>query len=106
MAGAFFRIGMDTHVLLLLQGNYYASVPVEADCYLMKNVMHQMSDEHCRTVLNNIKAGARNATIVDIDNVLPGPNEGPAQKTMDVSMMVSGIEGATNNLGSPSMCCC
>eukprot|EP00877_Chromochloris_zofingiensis_P001261 jgi/Chrzof1/11135/Cz05g25060.t1 len=71
-----------------VKGNYYASVPVEADCYLMKNVMHQMSDEHCRTVLNNIKAGARNATIVDIDNVLPGPNEGPAQKTMDVSMMV------------------
>lgn len=72
----------------LLQGNYYESVPVEADCYLLKSVLHLMNDEQCRTVLNHIRAGARNATIVNIDHVVPGPNEGPTQKLMDVNMMV------------------
>lgn len=39
----------------LIEGNFFESVPAGADVYVMKNVLHDWSDEQCISILKNCR---------------------------------------------------
>lgn len=57
-----------------VKGNFFDAVPIESDCYTMKHILHDWSDEESITILNNIKASLQpNGTLVLFESVMPPP---------------------------------
>ncbi len=73
-----------------VSGDFFAEIPVEADAYLMKFILHDWNDEQSETILNNLakyaKAGSKLLlleTVVEEDDNLPSMS-----KIMDLNMLV------------------
>jgi hypothetical protein len=71
-------------------GDFFAEIPVEADTYLMKFIIHDWNDEQSVRILSNLaksaKAGAKLLlveTVVEEDDAAPS-----ASKVMDLNMLV------------------
>ena len=69
-------------------GDFFQSVPAGADCYTMKHIIHDWSDEHCRTLLGNV------AQVMDLagkvfvfETVMPETPEPHPAKFMDLNML-------------------
>ncbi len=78
-----------------VSGNFFEKVPVKADVYLLKHIIHDWNDEECITILKNIKAEMPDdAKILILDAVIPEGDEPHFGKIMDMEMLVSpgGIE--------------
>lgn len=79
----------------MVAGNFFESVPVEADLYIMKYIIHDWDDDECVTILKNIRdvipEGAR---LVLLEAVVPTGNTPDFSKIIDMEMMLSpgGIE--------------
>jgi hypothetical protein len=77
-------------------GDFFQAVPADGDCYTMKHVLHDWSDEHCRTLLGNIaKVMDPDGTIVVVETVMPETAEPHPAKFLDVNMLAmteGGIE--------------
>ena len=69
-------------------GDFFKAVPEEGDCYTMKHIIHDWSDDHCRTLLGNIAAVMQpRGTVLVLETVMPlGPEPHPA-KFMDVNLL-------------------
>lgn len=69
-------------------GDFFGGVPSGGDCYLLKHIVHDWSDQHCRTLLGNIAAAMDPAgRVFVIETVMPEtPGPHPA-KFMDVNML-------------------
>jgi hypothetical protein len=69
-------------------GSFFDGVPVGGDCYTLKHIIHDWSDEHCRTILGHIaNAMQPDGKVLIIETIMPealGPH--PA-KFMDVNML-------------------
>jgi hypothetical protein len=74
------------------QGDFFESIPVKADCYVMKSIMHDWDDQRCLTILEHLRASMPpGSMLVNFDRLLPDcgtPGFHPA-KVMDMNMMVS-----------------
>jgi predicted methyltransferase len=73
------------------QGNFFKSVPVPSDCYVMKYILHDWSDAECVTILQKVlEAMQPGGKVVVLEHVVPGPGESDTAGTvwMDVNMMV------------------
>lgn len=71
-------------------GDFFQTVPKDGDVYLMSHVIHDWSEEQCRTILANcrraMKAGSR---LLLIEMVLP-PGDAPHPgKLLDMMMLVA-----------------
>ena len=70
-------------------GNFFESVPKGGDVYLMSHVIHDWSEEQCRTILANcrraMKAGSR---LLLIEMVLPSGDTPHPGKLLDMMMLV------------------
>jgi hypothetical protein len=77
-----------------MQGDFFKEIRVKADCYVMKSILHDWTDECCVKILTNLKATMMPGSILvnfdrlmpDYDNCTPGAPH-PA-KAMDMNMMV------------------
>ena len=69
-------------------GSFFDSVPAGADCYVMKHIIHDWSDDQCRQLLKNV-ASAMDAKgrVVVVDSVMPETPEPHPAKFMDVNML-------------------
>lgn len=79
----------------LVEGSFWESVPVKADAYLMKYIIHDWNDEQCVQILSNIRRSMpENAKLLIIDAVIPEGNEPNFGKILDMEMLISpgGIE--------------
>lgn len=79
----------------LVTGDFFKDVPVQADIYMLKHIIHDWDDQQCVTILENIRRSmADNARILIIETVIPAGNEPHFGKVMDMEMLVSpgGIE--------------
>ena len=79
----------------LVGGDFFQSVPVKADIYMLKHIIHDWDDEKCVTILRNIAGEMQSeAKVLILDTVLPEGNEPHFGKVMDMEMLVSpgGIE--------------
>jgi hypothetical protein len=70
-------------------GDFCESVPVVADCYLLKHIIHDWYDDKNETILRNIgKSMPAGAKVLVIDGVVPGPNEPHFAKFLDLEMLM------------------
>jgi hypothetical protein len=53
-------------------GSFFDAVPPGADCYILKSILHDWTDDQCAAILANVAAAAkRGATLLVIEQVLP-----------------------------------
>mgnify|MGYP005848219787 CR=1 FL=1 len=75
-------------------GSFFERVPAGCDAYMMKNIIHDWSDEHCRTILKLIREQLpRDGRLLLCELVVtddPGPT--PA-KMLDIEMLVMTVGG-------------
>jgi hypothetical protein len=71
-------------------GNFFEAIPVEADVYLMKFIIHDWNDEQSVSILSNLAKSAKPGaklllveTVVEEDDSLPSMS-----KVMDLNMLV------------------
>lgn len=70
-------------------GDFFKDVPVQADAYLMRWLLHDWSDEESVAILKNVKKVARrNARLMLVESVIPETPEFDMGKWMDLNMMV------------------
>lgn len=72
-----------------MQGDFFKDIPVSADCYVMKSILHDWPDAQCLTILRNLRqAMPSGATLVNMDRLMPESSAPHPAKTMDINMMV------------------
>ncbi|MCB1025082.1 MAG: methyltransferase [Acidobacteria bacterium] len=79
----------------LVAGDFFREVPVEADVYILKHIIHDWDDERDVVILKNIAASMpRGGKVLVCEMVVPEGNEPDFSKIMDMEMLVSpgGIE--------------
>lgn len=73
-----------------VSGDFTEAIPVSADIYFMKHIIHDWYDDKNAKILGNIRANAPdNAKVLIIDTVIPEGNTEHFGKIMDLEMLVS-----------------
>lgn len=68
-------------------GDMFESVPA-ADCYVMKYILHDWSDEDCQRLLSSIHDDApEDARLFCLEQILPGDGSPHVAKLLDIQMM-------------------
>ena len=75
-------------------GSFFDRVPQGCDAYMMKHIIHDWSDEHCRTILRLIRAELPpHGRLLVCELVMPEePGPAPA-KMLDIEMLVMTVGG-------------
>ena len=70
-------------------GDFFAGIPVSADLYLLKSVLHDWEDAECCTILENCRAAMPgHSKLLVIERLLPArASEDPATVMIDLHMM-------------------
>lgn len=69
-------------------GDFFANVPAGGDCYVLKHIIHDWSDEQCVPILSNIaRAATAEARVLVIETLMPETPEAHPAKFMDVNML-------------------
>jgi len=79
----------------LVTGDFTAEIPVKADIYMLKHIIHDWYDEKNEVILRNIRANMPNdGKVLIIDAVVPEGNEPHFSKIIDLEMLMSpgGVE--------------
>lgn len=70
-------------------GDFFDAIPVQADGYLLRWILHDWSDEESVRLLTNVrKAATPTARLVVVESVIPETPEFDMGKWMDLNMMV------------------
>ena len=74
-------------------GNFFTSIPPDADLYMLKSVLHNWDDERAHTILEHCrKVIPHHGRLLIIERVLPGQVTGSGQSGMylaDLNMLVN-----------------
>jgi hypothetical protein len=78
-----------TDRMQVIPGSFFTSAPGGADVYLLKNIIHNWSDEECITILKNIRSVMpAHGKIMIIEMILDEDNTASFGKLIDLQMMV------------------
>ena len=70
-------------------GDFFREVPVQADAYVMRWILHDWSDEESIALLNNVRKVVKpDARLMVVESVIPETPEFDMGKWMDLNMMV------------------
>ena len=73
-----------------VSGSFLEPFNLEADLYLMKNVLHNWDDGHCSLVLGNLrKTMTKGARLLILEMVVPGPDIASWSKLVDIQMLAT-----------------
>lgn len=73
----------------LTSGDFFESVPVDADAYMMKHIIHDWDDESSIKILQNIRSAMNEkGKVLIIEMVVPEGNEPHPSKALDILMLV------------------
>lgn len=76
--------------ITLVPGNFLEKVPVTADLYILKNIIHNWNDEQSSLILSNIaKSMPQGSRILIIDMIIPEHGGSPTPSLLDIQMLVS-----------------
>jgi hypothetical protein len=80
--------------VIFVAGSFFESVPVGADVYLLKNILHNWPDEQCITILQNCRrAMALRGKILVIERVLPETNDPDRAETFFLDLIMLALFG-------------
>jgi O-methyltransferase domain len=86
-AGCEGRIGIEA-------GSFFEHVPDGCDAYMVKHIIHDWSDEHCRTILRLMRDKLPKNGRVLICEMVVGDEPGPTPaKMLDIEMLVMTVGG-------------
>lgn len=89
-AGAFFEKEGVAERVEKVSGDFFASVPKNADAYIMKHIIHDWDDERATKILQNIQqAMTENGKVLIVEVVVPEGNEPHYSKLLDLEMLAS-----------------
>ena len=73
-----------------INGDFFKEIPVEADIYLMKFIIHDWNDEQSETILKNLAKSAKTgAKLLLVESVVEEDDNQPSMsKVMDLNMLV------------------
>jgi hypothetical protein len=78
----------------LESGSFFEKVPSQCDAYLMKHIIHDWSDEHCRNILSLIRQQLPSGGRVLVCEMVVPEDFGPAPaKMLDIEMLVMTVGG-------------
>lgn len=70
-------------------GDFFKEVPVRADAYVMRWILHDWSDDECVAILSNVrKSASPDARLMVVDSVISEAPDFDMGKWMDLNMMV------------------
>ena len=76
------------------EGSFFARVPDGCDAYIMKHIIHDWSDEHCRNILRLMREKLPKNGHVLICEMVVSDEEGPTPaKMLDIEMLVMTVGG-------------
>ncbi|PYS99011.1 MAG: methyltransferase [Acidobacteria bacterium] len=79
----------------LVEGDFVAEIPVVADIYMLKHIIHDWYDDKNQKILENIRANMPDdAKVLIIEAIVPEGNEPHFSKIIDLEMLMSpgGVE--------------
>ncbi len=80
--------------IVLEAGDFFERIPDGCDAYLMKYIIHDWSDEHCRTILSLIREKLPRDGRVLLCELVVTDEPGPTQaKLLDIEMLVMTMGG-------------
>jgi hypothetical protein len=71
-------------------GNFFETVPVGGDAYIMKHIIHDWEDDKALTILANIRGALKEQAggkVILLEAVVAGPGEPDMAKWIDLEMM-------------------
>jgi hypothetical protein len=84
--------------LSIIQGDIFEDIPIKADIYLLKNILHAFGDIQCIEILKNIKKNApENSKVVILEMDLGKMNKRSYGKLFDVFMLMTMGSGMERN---------
>lgn len=85
----FKKLGVTDRVTIV-EGNFFESIPIHADAYILKNVIHNWNDEKCHQIFQKIKESMPvHGRLLIIDMVVLPDNITPFSKILDIQMLVA-----------------
>jgi C-methyltransferase len=73
----------------LVAGDFFAAVPPGGDCYLLRHIVHDWSDEDALRILRNVRAAAApGAQVLILESPLPEGDVFAPGKWLDLHMML------------------
>lgn len=74
-----------------LSGDMFKQVPIKADVYSLKMILHDWNDHECARILQNIRRAAKpGGRVFIIEHIVPGPTQSHFSKLFDIHMMCWG----------------
>ncbi len=75
--------------ITVIGGDFFASIPVEADVYLMKHIIHDWNDDQSVAILSNLARSAKpGSKLLLIECVVAEDSSPSMSKVMDLNMLV------------------
>jgi hypothetical protein len=82
------RYGVTSRIRVM-EGNFFTTAPAGADAYILKNILHNWSDEECLKILKNIvEVMPAHGTILILEMIIEEDNHSSFGKLIDLQMMV------------------
>jgi hypothetical protein len=73
----------------IVAGNFTEAIPVTADAYVLKHIVHDWYDDKCQKILGNIRdVMPDDAKVLIVDAIVPGLNEPHFSKMLDLEMLM------------------
>jgi hypothetical protein len=76
-------------------GDFFGAIPVEADAYFLRHILHDWDDEKAGLILRNIRTSMpEDAKLLVVEHVLPPGDEPSFGKLLDLNMLLlpGGVE--------------
>ena len=84
------RLGLEQRCLYLA-GDMFKQVPIKADIYSLKMILHDWNDNECTQILQTIRHAAKpGGCVFIIEHIVPSPNQSHFSKLFDIHMMCWG----------------
>ena len=72
----------------VIGGSFFESIPVGADAYLMRHIIHDWDDEKATTILRNVhQAIGKEGRLLVVEGVIPPGNDPCFGKLLDLTML-------------------
>lgn len=73
----------------IVEGNFFISIPVEADAFILKSVLHDWDDAKCLQILRNCRESLKpGGTFLVLEKIMPArANDRPSTIMSDLHML-------------------